>query len=112
MVMPQKALSSGALSLGKRSYSLKSNMHHESIPGAMDRVTDTAMILPDVIEGITVSALTGGMVRVMVTVAAPGDTVIEDTGGWKEDMVRNIIIRFGIRVIITATVNGSPDIGL
>lgn len=110
MIPSRKVLPSGALLREKRSYSIKSNMHPESIPGAMDRGTDTAIALPGVIRGITVMAL-GAMGRVMVIVAT-GATVIEDTGGWKEDGDRAIIIGFGIRVIITATVNGSPDIGL
>ncbi|MEE8415898.1 MAG: hypothetical protein V3S05_06465 [Desulfobacterales bacterium] len=92
-----------------RPYSINGNMHPASIPGAMDRVT--AIALPGIIGGITVIALPGAMDRAMV-IAATGATAIEDTGGWKKDTRRTFIKRLGIRVIITAMVNGSPDIGL
>ncbi len=106
MVPTPKALlsGSGAPLWEMMSYSIKGNMHLASIPGATDRVT--AIALPGIIEGITVIALTGAMDRVMV-IAATGATLIEDTGGWKKDMRRTFIRGFGIRVIITVTVNGS-----
>lgn len=85
MVPTPKVLLSGAPLWEMRPYSIKGNMHPANIPGAMDR----AMVI-----------------------AATGATAIEDTGGWKKDTRRTFIKRLGIRVIITAMVNGSPDIGL